>query len=198
MQVVSEFRWRIALVTLALTIALGAGLAWALARGAADPVRAHRLVLNENRLERLDPAGDIGGIRLYAVADAPAIDTLPFTIEINAVNEGEPRSAWGVWISTSDNVTDEVLPMLINDQGYVLAAFDSPDLQHHQFMHITAVENRLTLHIDADGIMTLRVNDEVVRTAGQADHLPLTYGVATFRNVQLEAFGFRAYAGHER
>ena len=197
MQVVPDSKRLIALLALALTLAIGVGAAWALARGAADPPRAPVLMLNENRQDRLVPAATLNGVRLYHLADAPIIDSLPFTIELEAVNEGEPRSAWGVWITPGRLESGDGLPIMISDQGYILSPLDSTALEQAQFMHISAAHNRLTLHVDAEGNMTLRVNDEVVRALDRHVTLPLDYGVALLGNVRLQAFSARVYTTDE-
>ncbi len=196
MQAVPDSKWRIALFSLALTLTLGVGLAWVLARGAADPPRAPQVVLNENRFDRLVLAGASADARLYRLADVPAFEGLPFTIEVTAINEGEPRSAWGIWIG--DARAADVLLLLVSDQGYVLSGLDSPTLQHHQFMHISAVENRLTLHAGEDSGLTFRVNDEVFRTLELSSGVPLDYGVALLGEAQLASFEFRVYEADER
>ena len=196
MQAVPDSKWRIALFSLALTLLIGTGLAWVLARGAADPPRAPRLVLNENRCDRLGLAGAAADARLYRLADAPALEGLPFTIEVTAINEGEPRSAWGVWIG--DAGAGDVLLLLVSDQGYVLSALDSPTLQHHQFMHISAVENHLSLHAGEDSKLTFRVNDEEFATVELSHVFPLDYGIVLLGEAHLASFEFRVYAADER
>ncbi len=159
---VSPARWRLVLFILAVTLLGGAALALILALGAADPPRAPRLALNLRADDDLTDAGTFDGARLLAF---PLDLTPPFTIEVEASNSGAAGSAWGIWLRIANpDGSPRDLPMLVDNQGYALAALDSPVLQHHQFIHIQPGSNRLYLHVDQANAAVFRINDEIFAT----------------------------------
>lgn len=148
------------MLSLAGTLIASAGLALVLALGAANPPRAAHLVLNLRSADDLAPAGTLGDVRLFAF---PVDDlTSPFTVELEASASGSPSSAWGIWLRVSDhsgNLRD--LPMLIDNQGYVVAALTSPTLQHQQFIHVQPGSNHLYVHVEKNDTAVFRINDEI-------------------------------------
>lgn len=145
-----------------MTAFVGAALAIVLALGTANPPRAANLVLNLHSADDLAPAGTFEDMALFAL---PVELTPPFTIEMQASASGNAASAWGLWLRARDVNSDErVLPMLIDNRGYALAALTRPALQHVQFMHIRSGSNRVSVHVDSDAHATYRVNDEIFAT----------------------------------
>ncbi|MFN8447912.1 MAG: hypothetical protein U0521_04820 [Anaerolineae bacterium] len=186
-------RWRLALLVLALTVFGGAALALILALGAANPPHAADLVLNQHSDDGLTDAGTFGGATLLAF---PVELAPPFTVEMEASNSGAAGSAWGVWLRVSDHYGNlSVLPMLVDTQGYALAAVDSPALQHHPFIHIQRDSNRVYLHVDQNGTAVYRINDEIFATVA----LPVTTieaaGLALYGSPVLDWRSIKIYSG---
>ncbi len=190
---VSPAKWRIVISALALAAIIGAVTAVALLLGAGDPPHAPKLVLNLDSAASLTPAGSFDDAQLFALP----VDLIPpFTIEMEASNSGATGSAWGVWLRVSDhygNLRD--LPMLIDNQGYAVAALTTSDLQHQESIHIQPGGNRLYLHVDPTGTAVFRINDEIFATVP----LPVTTveaaGLALYGDTGLRWKTIQIYTG---
>lgn len=187
--IVTPAKWRLTLFALALTLLGGAALAIVLALGAADPPHAPQLALNLRSEDGLMDAGSFKGARLIAF---PLDLTLPFTVEVEASNAGATGSAWGIWlraVDTGDTTRD--LPMLIDQNGYVIAALNTPTFQHVQFIHVESGSNRLYLNVDQNGTAIFRINDEIFATVQIAD--VQSAGLALYGDTVLDWKSIKSY-----
>lgn len=186
-------RWRLVLLALALTVFGGAALALILALGAANPPHAAHLVLNLRSDDGLTDAGAFDGAALLAF---PVELAPPFTVEMEAGSSGAAGSAWGVWLRVSDHDGNlRVLPMLVDNQGYALAALDSPALQHHPFIHIRRDSNRVYLHVDQDNTAVFRINDEIFATVAPPMTTIDAAGLALYGSPALDWKAIKIYTG---
>ncbi|MFQ3567572.1 MAG: hypothetical protein SNJ59_11295 [Aggregatilineales bacterium] len=139
----SERRGRIAFAVLTLALVGGAAAAFAVAAGIADPPRAGAQVRD------LLPSEAAGGI---------AIDALPLTIEAEANLTGDPLSAWGVWLQSTNG---QRYHFWVDGLGYI-AAGDEAEPRWRPFPHTRrGAPNMLYLHIEADGLTIFRINREI-------------------------------------
>jgi hypothetical protein len=138
-----ERRGRIVLAVLMLALLGGAAAALAIAAGMADPPRA------SEQARDFIPAEAAVGI---------AIDALPLTIEAEASLSGDPRSAWGLWLQSTNG---QRYRFLIDGFGYI-AAGDEAEPRWRPFPHTRrGAPNMLYLHVEASGLTTFRINREI-------------------------------------
>jgi hypothetical protein len=192
-QSVLPAKWRLVLLALALTLIVGAALTTILSVGAADPPRAANLALNLRSADELAPAGAFDGARLFAL---PVELALPLTVELEASSSGAAGSVWGIWLRVSDqdgSVRD--LPMLVDQNGYVVAALASPIFQHFQFIHLRPGSNRLYLHVDQNGTAVFRINDEIFAAVPLPATTVLAVGLALDGDPTLDWKSIKIYTG---
>lgn len=192
-QLVSRFKWWVVVATLVLTVVGGIGLTIILANGAANPPRAAVLIREMIDDSMLSAVGSIGDVELHG-EESPLI--APFTIEMNASNNGASDSAWGIWLRVLDreNIQDwsQWWVWLVDNQGYM--STDQP-LSWSEFLHIQPRnENKLSLHIEATGTTTFRINNEVAWT-GELPAEHFQWGIAYYHNPQLIWGGIRLFGG---
>src|SRR5690606_18055526 len=192
-QLVSRFKWWVVVATLVLTVVGGIGLTIILANGAANPPRAAVLIREMIDDAMLSAFGSIGDVELHG-EESPLI--APFTIEMNASNNGASDSAWGIWLRVLDreNIQDwsQWWVWLVDNQGYM--STDQP-LSWSEFLHIhPRNENTLSLQIEATGTTTFRINNEVAWT-GELPAEHFQWGIAYYHNPQLIWGGIRLFGG---
>jgi hypothetical protein len=113
----------------------------------------------------------------------------PLTLELSAQALPVSNGAWGLWL----RAPGEVWHFLVSAEGCLSVSADSH--QHwFPFIHIHPNSpNRLSLHLEADGSATLRINDEVAWTGTLP--APQAWGVARWRNPTIMWTGIYLYAG---
>ena len=164
----------------------------ALALGAADPPRAGARQWQTGSTSAWPLLRQHGDSLLY---DAPVQrPTLPFTLELSAVNTGAPDSAWGIWLQTEAGQ----VKILVSNEGYFSVSDDEQPLWQ-QFIHLRpGTANKLYLHYAApDAPAVLRLNDEI---AWQGDLAPAPsgrWGLLTFRQPQLSEQAISLYYANE-
>ena len=175
-------KWRLALLMLMFTVIGGAGVVILLALGLADPPRAGSLVWRSDSDQDWQPYREIDEAALY---NAPIrLPEAPFTLELQASNQGASDSAWGIWIRT----TDGIRIIVVSREGYL--SISSDERPHWAgFIHIGSETNKLYLNVESDHYATLRINDEI----GWTGRLVTTneWGVVRFRQPDLIWDGWR-------
>ena len=176
METVSLKKWRLALSILALTLIAGVALPILLALGLTDLIRAPQLIWQADGASNWALVQSAGEFDLYR-APIP-LPQPPFTLELSAGNQGQPSSAWGLWLEIDGGIQTFV----VSSEGYISISNDEM-ARWAEFFHVHPTANKLYLHIEADHSAAFRINDEIAWTGRvNATH---NWGIAIFRNPQL-------------
>ncbi len=153
--------WLFALLMTFVVILGGAILIILLSFGVANPPRAGTLRWQVNSVDDWSLAQASDEFDFFS---APvALPSPPFTLELTGDNEGLAASAWGVRLQN-------LWSILISREGYLSVTIDEKP-QWAEFPHIRRdSDNKLYLDVQADGTMTVRINDEIAWT-GNLDSL---------------------------
>ncbi len=183
---VQRSKWHLALTIFLITLVLGILLLILLALGIADPPRAGELVWQTDTTSSWALSHDTGESWRY-IAPIP-LSEVPFTLEITAINNGVPASAWGLWLRT----TDGLQTFLISNERYMSVGND--DTPHWaQFVHIRTDTNKLYLDVLANQSATFRINDEI---AWQGALMPTSdWGIVSYGNAAIARQNIHLYAG---
>lgn len=190
-------RWRISLSLSLITSLVGALLLIVLALGAANPHHAGVLFWQAN--SDVDwqqyASGDIFAFYKASVT----IPSAPFTLELTATNNGNPESAWGIWLETDQGLW----LVLVNREGYSSVGdcctdglYSSPiklNLDWREFLHIRP-QTKLYLNVEADASATLRFNDEIAWTGNLILVPDGQWGTIYYRNPRLTWRTIKIYA----
>lgn len=185
---VSLALWRAVVGGLILVVAISAALVILLAAGLADPPRAANLILNARVTDGF-PIHNEGDLTLVEIATNISP---PFTLVVDASNEGRRDTAWGIYLR-ADDTTAATQFHLIHPDGYASSPF-TPRWQWQQFPHIRPVANVISLHMDQTGDLTYRINQEI-SARGQSAVSSFTLGLALWRSPEIEWRSIRLYTG---
>lgn len=179
--------WRAARLLLTLTLIAGAATGLLTAAGAFDPPRAAALVGDfgspwELPLHQVDE-----GYQDFGLAEAP-MDRV--TLDVGADFAGS-AGQWGLWLNASIDGTPVKTTLLIRPDGY-LSISESRQSDWRPFIHLRPGSNYLTLDIESNRRVTLRINSEIAWSA-QADSWAAA-GLAVYNNDQLTWEHIRLYA----
>ena len=165
---VSAFRWRLALTVLLGVVFVGSVLLAVLSLGAANPPRGQSVYWQANSLPA-DWRVTTSSIVATYYRSAVALPVTRFTIELTATNNGNPDSAWGLWLQAGDSTWS----IAVDAQGYLILRTGSAAPTHTQFRHLRPKVNTISLDVQTDGSAVLRLNSEIAWTGelgrGQAD-----------------------------
>lgn len=156
----STHRLRLVTILLIVTVAGISVLALLLAAGWADPPVAPKRVFSADSTETL-PLADLPGLAQsegYSFASLPLEAlTAPITLQAGAAFASE-RSIWGFWWVSSSGATPTQL-LIHPTGGYSLSDASASDWS--PFLHIHPSDNRLYLHVEANGRAEVRINNEL-------------------------------------
>jgi hypothetical protein len=153
---VSIRKWRLALAMVVMVMLGGTAVGGLVALGVADPPRAGTLMWQSSSFDEwcyAPPHSE--GSPFDEYIPPIAIPKPPFTIEVIALNNAHPKSAWGIRL----NVYGGFWYILVSGDRY----FAQVGLEWQEFPPIRRnAENKIYVHVDADNRLTVRINDEIV------------------------------------
>lgn len=133
----------------------GGLLAAVLQLGAANPPYAGMIV------HQVSGVVDLEAVQKQSLSDSfrIVIHKTPMTVEALATTNAE-SAVWGFTFRAASTVI--LRCVLLDTQGYVSVTHTCLRPRWFPFVHVTPSANRLYLHLDGAGGLTVRINDEVV------------------------------------
>lgn len=174
--IVPRNRWGLAFAAFLIIFVGGLALIVLLAAGVANPPYAPRLALELTDLEGLQSISSDPNLHQYVIAD---LTELPYTLEAQAINQGDSRAVWGLWVESLGGL----LYLLVDTEGYFYV--DSGRIDNWRgFIHIKPDSNRLYLHVTDEANAVFRINDEIAWT-GHLDELE-RWGIVFYSDSRLQ------------
>lgn len=180
-QVVPPRKWRLALISLALTLLGGVILIVALANGAGNLVYPPRLIIDLDSDANL-PLFPPDQLLVSSLSSEQA----PIVIEVSASAQSLTAD-WGIWIRTQNGI----LPFRLRSDGYFSL---TPGFGWQQFIHIRPQTNTLTLSISPhpNRYGTLRINQEIAWSGSIAANVS-EWGILRPENDRITWHSIRLY-----